>query len=79
MADGVNATVDRMQATDSNTMPHPVLVQASLPQLLHRNHAVLPRRHRGHANVRIGALVAHIATKAPVPADSPLRLELGTG
>ena len=79
VADGVDPTVDRMQATDSNAMAHTVLVQASLPQLPHRNHAMLLRCDRGHSNVRIGALVAHIATKAPGPADSPLRPELGAG
>ena len=71
MPNGVHPTVDRMQATNSNAMPHAVLVHAGLPQLLRRNHAVLLRRHRGHANVRIGALVAHIATKAPAPPIRP--------
>lgn len=62
---GVNATVDRMQAANSNTMPHAVLVQAGLAQLLHRNHAVLLGRDRGQTSAST--------------ADSPLRLELGTG
>ena len=71
MPDCVNATVDRVQAANSNTMPHAVLVQAGLAQLLHRDNAVLPGCDRGQANVWIGASVAHIATKAPAPSIRP--------
>ena len=71
MADGVDAPMNRVQSPRPNAMSHPVLAQASLPKLSHRDDAVLAGRNGGYPNVGTGALVAHIATKAPGPAHSP--------
>ena len=67
----IDATMHRMESTDPDTMTHSVLVQSSFSKLLHRHNSVLPLCHFRDAPIGVDALVAHIATNAPIALDSP--------
>ena len=79
MADGVNTPMNRVQPSRECPALDGRLVEPGLPQLSNRDDPVLKSGDLGDLAVGIGALVSHSATKAPGPADSPLRPELGTG
>lgn len=77
MTQGVDTPVNAMQPAHAHPVSNPVLVETHTTQLLDRDDTVLSSRDRRNLNVRVGALVVHIATKSPSAADSPpARLEM---
>jgi hypothetical protein len=71
MAHGIDAAMNRMQSPAADAMPDAVLVEASAAKLRNGHDTVLSLGDLRHQNVWLGEVVAHIATKAPSPADSP--------
>ena len=65
MTNCIDAAVNSMESSRSSAMVRTVLVHASQPKLRDRHDSVLTGREIGESSVCCGALVAHIATKAP--------------
>jgi hypothetical protein len=64
--DCVNTAVNAVEATGGGSLRRAVLVDAGGPKLGQAHHSVLPGGDLGDAAVGIGALVADMATKAPI-------------
>lgn len=77
MTNCIDTAMDRVQATRTNSVTDPVLVQSRRAQLRHRHRPVLFSRDPRDNQVRRGASVAHIATKSPRPTVLPPECGLG--